>query len=71
MCRRAFDFTACSDPQVEVKVAQTKEALAQQAGKARTAAFTHGYGTSYSFIIHSLLHVYAHKIEHEQVQQCN
>ena len=43
------------NPQVEVKVAQTKEALAQQAGKARTAAFTHGYGTNY---IYSLLQVY-------------
>ena len=30
--------------QVEVKVAQTKEALAQQADKARAAALSHSYG---------------------------
>ena len=30
--------------QVEVKVAQTKEALAQQADKARAVVYNHGYG---------------------------
>lgn len=30
--------------QVEVKVAQTKEALAQQADKARAAVYSQGYG---------------------------
>lgn len=34
--------------QVEVKVAQTKEALAQQADKARAAALSHSYGKNHT-----------------------
>lgn len=45
----SIQFHDIKGKKVEVKVAQTKEALAMQAGKARAAAFTHGYGAATAF----------------------